>query len=154
MRIALNPHSKKIVALPGLWEGKNNSADMKEPTYLDCFPDKVVIYPGTPPNNQATWEELQRPDNIVTKCLNKVQANRTNQYVVIMARPESVKIFRYIRKMVDERPIEKGYDAVEAKYKVDWDEANKALAVSVEEPDDKKNGAVGAKPVVPEAVKP
>src|SRR5204863_6975996 len=62
MRIALNPHLKKVISLPGLWEGKGNMADAKEPVYLDCFPDKVVFYPGTPPTNQATWEELQRPD--------------------------------------------------------------------------------------------
>ena len=77
-----------------------------------------------------TLESLQQPDNNVEKMLDEVEKNTVKEYVVVMARPDSVKVFRAIRKMIGEHKIDVGYDVVRAEYKVDWDEAKKALAVS------------------------
>src|SRR5271156_4557693 len=68
MRIAINPKMKKIMDL-GLWSGsKGNLEEAKEPRYIDCFPDKVVIYPG---KTTVTWEDLQRPDNAVVQLFDE-----------------------------------------------------------------------------------
>jgi len=129
MRIAMNPNLKKIVALQGLWSGSGNIVDAKEPRYLDCYPDKVIIYPHAITN---TWADLQRPDNAIEQMLDRMDSS--NEYVVIMARPQSVKYFRAVRKMVRDRPkIDVGYDAVSANFRVDWDEARKALSVKEDE---------------------
>ena len=45
MRIAVNPHAKKIIAVPQLHSGKGNMGNPKAPSYLDCRADQVVIYP-------------------------------------------------------------------------------------------------------------
>jgi hypothetical protein len=41
-----------------------------------------------------------------------------------------VKFYRTIRSLLNKRPIDVGYDVVDSDFKVDWDEANKALAVA------------------------
>jgi len=95
----------------------------KEPFYIDCHHDGVTLYPGA---TNITWEALQLPDNAVEKLLNQIQANQQTQYVVVMARPDSVKVFRQVRKMVGTHQIDVGYDVVTADFKVDWDVASHA----------------------------
>jgi hypothetical protein len=126
MRIAMNPKAKRIISLSGLWSGRGNVETIKEPTYLDCNPDYVVIYPG---NIKVTWDDLQKPLNPVEKVLDKVQANRADQYIVVMARPKSIRLYRAIRSLIGKRPIDVGHDAVDADFEVNWDEARKALAI-------------------------
>ncbi len=77
-----------------------------------------------------TWEDLQRPDNAVEKLLDQVQISNKTQYVIIMARPDAVKVFRSVRKMISNHTVDVGYDVVDADFKVNWDAAVKALAVS------------------------
>jgi len=125
MRIAMNPKAKRIISL-NLWSGKGNVATMKTPTYFDCHTDYVTIYPG---NTRVPWDDLQRPANLIEKSLDKVQDNRAEEYVVVMARPKSIKLYRTIRRLIGKRPIDVGYDAVDADFEVNWDEARKALAV-------------------------
>jgi len=127
MRIAINPLGRKIVALPDLYEGRGNIDKPKEPSYIDCHPEGLVLYPG---NTKVGWDELQRPNNAVEALLDKVQARKDNEYVVVIVRPGSVKFYRTVRSLIGKRPIDVGYDAIDAEYKVDCHEAQKALAVS------------------------
>jgi len=127
MRIAMNPHALKIIALAGLFPGRGNIENPKVPSYIDCHPNGLVLYPG---KTTVTWEDLQRPDNAVEKLLDKVQTHSPAEYVVVMVRPESVKYYRTVRNLIGKRPIDVGYDAVDADFKVDWDEARKALSVA------------------------
>ena len=127
MRIAVNPHALKIIALAGIHPGRGNIENPKIPSYIDCHPDGLVLYPlGT----KVGWEDLQRPGNAVEQLLEKVQENAAKEYVVVMVRPQSVKYYRTVRNLIGKRPIDVGYDAVDADFKVDWDEARKALSVS------------------------
>ena len=73
-----------------------------------------------------------RPDNAVDTLLDKIQAKSKTDYVIVMARPDSVKVFRQVRKMVNERSIDVGYDVVDADFKVDWIAAEKRLGVERE----------------------
>jgi hypothetical protein len=131
MRIAMNPQGKKIVAFAGLYAGHGNVANPKIPSYIDCQPDKLTLYSSDMPRGTAvTKEDLQRPDNAVNQLLDKVQEHEKNEYVVVMVRPKSVVLYRTVRKLIEKRPIDVGYDAVDADFKVDWNEAEKALAVS------------------------
>ena len=134
LRIAMNPHLKKVVALEGLYAGKGNMENPKEPAYLDCYPDKVVIFADkTIVSNttaEVTWEGLQRPGNPVETLLDNIQAHKEDRYIVVMVRPKSVKLYRAIRNLVNKRPIDVGYDAVDADFKVNWDASVKALSVA------------------------
>ena len=141
MRIAANRDKKHVVALKDLWEGSaGNTQNIKEPSYLDCFEDRVVIYPGA---TKVSWEDLQRPNNAVEKLFDKLQANSSNEYVVVLARPQSVKFYRLIRRKLGQRAgLDVGADGVDAKYKVDWDEATQALSVSEETPTPPVSGSL------------
>jgi len=128
MRIAMNPNSKKIIALAGLYKGKGNQGgEAKSPSYVDCKADRIVLYPG---EISITWEDLQRPDNKLDKFLDRVQERTKDEYVVVMVRPHSLKYYRAVRNLISKRPIDVGYDAVDSDFKVNWDEARKALAIS------------------------
>ena len=129
MRIAVNPKGKRIIAFAGLYSGHNNVTNPKIPSYIDCQRDKLVLYPGA---TQVAWEDLQQSGNPVEKLLDKVEAHRDDEYVVVMVRPQSVKLYRTIRRLISRRPIEVGYDAIDADFKVDWNEAEKGLAISTE----------------------
>jgi hypothetical protein len=127
LRIALNPKRLKIINL-GLFSSSHNETQLtKIPSYIDCYEDKVKLYPG---DTSVTPEELQQPDNPVEKLLDKIEANKDKQYVVLMVRPHSVKNFRTVRNMIGKRPIDIGKDVVDAKFQVKWDEAKKALGVT------------------------
>ena len=129
MRIAVNKKGIRVVALAGLWDQStgNVGENPKVPSYIDCKEDGVTLYPGA---KHVSWEELQRPENDVEKLLDVIQGKKETDYVVVMVRPKSVKFYRTIRALLNKRPIDVGYDVVDLDFKVDWDEANKALAVA------------------------
>jgi len=128
MRIAVNREGKRIInILKSSSSHGGVTADLaKEPSYIDCYANSVILYPSFVTN---TWEVLQRPDNAVEKLLDQIQVSNKTQYVIVMARPESVKVFRQVRKMVSERTIDVGYDVVDADFVVNWNAAVKRLAV-------------------------
>jgi hypothetical protein len=126
LRIAVNPSAMKVVALTGLYTSRHTPEHPKSPTYIDCYPDKLVFYPG---NTVVTWSDLRHPGNALDKLLDKIQANNATDYIVVMARPESVKLYRTVRDTLRKRPIDVGYDAVDADFKVNWDDARKRLGV-------------------------
>jgi hypothetical protein len=131
MRIAMNPNSKKIIAFAGLYSGHNNTANPKIPSYIDCLPDGLMLYSNDSPHGTpVSWDDLQRPDNAVNLLLDKVQQHKEDEYVVVMVRPKSVKFYRTVRNLIEKRPIDVGYDAIDTNFKVDWNEGEKALAIS------------------------
>lgn len=131
MRIAINPKGKRIVAFAGLYSGHGNTTNPKIPSYIDCHPDGLTLYSSDMPAGiPVTWDDLQRPDNSVNHLLDKVQQHKDDEYVVVMVRPQSVKYFRTVRNLIEKRPIDVGYDAIDADFKVDWNAAEKALAIS------------------------
>jgi hypothetical protein len=129
LRIAVNPLGRRIVSL-NLFTSRGAVVSPKEPTYIDCWPDKWVIYPG---EANLPVEEIWNPNNILIETLDKVSAKKDKEYVVVMIRPGAVKTYRMLRPLIDRRGIEVGKDVVDASFKVNWDAAVKALAVVEEE---------------------
>ncbi|MGD0058786.1 MAG: hypothetical protein ABSD58_05145 [Verrucomicrobiia bacterium] len=131
MRIAMNPNAKRIPTFPGLYSGHGNEMNPKIPSYIDCHPDGLTLYSSdVPAGAQVHWDDLQRPDNAVNQLLDKVQQHKDDEYIVVMVRPSSLKFYRTVRNLIEKRPIDVGYDAIDANFKVDWDAAEKALAIS------------------------
>ena len=125
MRIAINPEKRRIVSL-GLFTSRRTQARPKMPSYVDCGPNGLTLYPG---NASVSWEQLQHSGNPMEKLLDKVEANTSNEYVIVMVRPQSVKFYRLVRNMIKNRVMDVGYDAVDTDFKVNWNEALKALSV-------------------------
>jgi len=126
LRIAMNPDMVKIVSFKLFTSVRADPRNPKSPSYIDCHPEGLTLYPG---KTKLTWVDLQRPDNALVLMLDKIQANSAKEYVIVMVRPQSVKFYRSVRKMVGQRPIDVGYDAIDADFNVDWDAAVRALGM-------------------------
>jgi hypothetical protein len=126
LRIALNPNALKIVSFKLFTSSRAAPTNPKVPSYIDCGPEGVVLYPG---GVHVGWEDLQRPGNTLEQMLDRIQASAAKEYVIVMVRPQSVKFYRQVRNLIGRRPIDVGYDAVDADFKVDWEAAVKALGV-------------------------
>ena len=124
LRIAMNPRALRIVSFKLFTSSRASPVNPKVPSYVDCTPEGLILYPG---EVKLTWEALQRPDNELVKMLDRIQENTANEYIIVMVRPESVKFYRQVRKLVGQRPIDVGYDAIDAEFKIDWDAAVRAL---------------------------
>jgi hypothetical protein len=87
------------------------------PVYLDCRPDGVTILPG---DIVVPVEDLIQPGNEVEKVLTRVQAQSDTEYVIMLVRPYSLPVYRYVRREVLRRGILTGFDVVNADVKLDW----------------------------------
>jgi hypothetical protein len=129
LRIAMNPKLMKIVSFKLFSSTRADTTNPKVPSYVDCQPDQIVLYPG---KKSVSWDELRRPENAFTQLLDKIQKNASQEYIIVMVRPESVRLFRSVRAMIGERPIDVGYDVIDKDFQVNWDEALKQLGVAIE----------------------
>lgn len=124
LRIAMNPNLLKIVSFKLFTSVRADPSNPKVPHYIDCTPAGLVVYPG---GVHVTWEQLQKPGNVLEQRLDSIQGNLKKEYVIVMVRPGSLKYYRAVRNLVAKRPIDVGYDAVDSDFVVDWDAAVKAL---------------------------
>jgi len=129
LRIAMNPKLVKIVSFKLFSSSRANPNNPKVPSYIDCAPDGLTLYPG---NKKLTWEDLQESGNELEKMLDRIQARTEEEYVIVMVRPKSVKFYRAVRSMLSKRPIDIGYDVIDADFKVNWSEALKSLGMAEE----------------------
>lgn len=126
LRIAMNPKALQIVSFKLFSSSRADISNPKIPSYIDCRHDGLTLYPG---EIRMTWEDLQRPENPLVEMLDRIQANAAQEYVIVMVRPQSVKFYRTVRNLIGKRPIDVGYDVIDADFKVNWDEAVRALGV-------------------------
>lgn len=129
-RIALNPDALPVVTLEGiLGSDKEQSASegiIKIPSYVDCRPEGLVLYPGEILVNATT---LGEPGNPFERLLDRVAANSLKEYVVLLVRPDSARFYRGARDMIAQRDIDVGYDAVDTDYKINWDQQIELLGI-------------------------
>jgi hypothetical protein len=124
LRIALNPSALKVVSFRLFTSSRATGTNIKVPSYVDCHPDRLVLYPG---GIRVTWEDLQRPGNALERMLDGIQQETAKEYVIVMVRPNSVKFYRQVRNLIGKRPIDVGYDVVDKDFVVDWEAAVRAL---------------------------
>lgn len=126
LRIALNPKLVKVVSFKLFSSSRSSPHNPKVPSYIDCGPEYIMLYPGS---KKLTWENLQRPGNELEKMLDKIQEKREEEYVIVMVRPKSIDLYRTVRSLLGKRPIDIGYDVIDADFKVNWSEALRSLGV-------------------------
>jgi hypothetical protein len=140
MRIALNPRQLRVVSFEGLYQGaaaklptpgKDQHGSglarvVKVPSYVECSENGVGLFPG---EVKLSLNDLMQPGNQLEKLLDDVVADTSNQYVIVLMRPRSGKVYRYVRRMVAERPIDVGYDVLDEDAKIDWRKEAKSLNI-------------------------
>ena len=97
------------------------------PIYLDCRPDGVTILPG---DIHVKPEELIQPGNEVEQTLNRVRAKANEEYIILLVRPRSLPVYRYVRREVTRRQILTGFDIVDSDVVLDWKVEAKKLHIS------------------------
>ena len=100
------------------------------PIYFDCKPDGVSILPG---DISVTPEELIKPGNPVEKVLTQIQGRADEAYIILLVRPHSLPVYRYLRKEVLRRGILTGFDIVDTDVELDWRAEAKKLRLRLKE---------------------
>jgi hypothetical protein len=140
MRIALNPQGKLIIIIKDLQQLKEEASKDKKklpkvPTYIECRQDGLFIFPG---DKTIGIDDLVTPDNAFSQLLSDVEGNATNQYVIMIVRPNSLPFYRYVRKALSRRQIDMGYDVLESDIKLDWKASAKSQGIDMRKFDKKK----------------
>ena len=107
---------------------------MHEPTYVDCYADHVEIQPQ---GSTIALGDLRDPQGPFAELLHDLELvkTRTNdlRYAVLIVRPHSAPVFRYIRGQMLQRGINIGYDVLESDVVIDWKEAVSNLQLGEED---------------------
>ena len=136
MPLATNPYATKIVSFTGLYTSEKARYDfemktkpIKIPTYIDCYPDRVFIYPGA---ETVPLSEFNTPGNTVNKLFDDVQENAAGRYIVLLVRPNTLSVYRYLKRELVRRHIDIGYDVLDADTTIDWHKEAKLLNIQDE----------------------
>ena len=97
------------LSLRTLWT-RHVQMNNKTPVYIDCHSDCVILYPG---NKKVTLDELNKAHNPVEELFDKIMERREELYLVVIARPHSVKFFRTIQCLVKSRLFDVCYDILD-----------------------------------------
>jgi hypothetical protein len=123
MRIALNPRKAEFVELGVPASPAGPAHPLKAPTYLDCRPEGVIIYPG---EHRVATSAFGQPGDLLATTVNRIAMDRSNQCVVLLVRPGSVHVYRHVRRMLSARAVDVGYDAFDAGTAIRYASATRA----------------------------
>lgn len=101
-------------------------APFPKPTYIDCHPDGAIVIPG---DDKVSIEEMMLKGNPVQALFERIETNRAQEYIVLLARPNSLSIFRHLRRELDRRGITYGSDVIELNAVLNWREKLKELNI-------------------------
>ena len=146
MRIAINPDKLKVIRYQQLYEppeeasGETNELGgtqkqiNREPVYIDCHPDHVEIEPA---GKIVPELDLRNPQGDFAEVMHKLTTNKASTFGIVIARPGSASIYRYVRRQLNSRKLPVGYDVLESDVIIDWKKAVSDLQVRLEELDEK-----------------
>jgi len=97
----------------------------KEPTYVDVYRDRFVIYP-----DEAVVQggEMERPGNAFEKLLSRIVERKDREYIILLVRPRSATMFRRLRTAIKDRGVDVGYELYETGRPVELKQVETAAA--------------------------
>ncbi len=142
MRIAVNPDALRIIRYTQLYqpqeevqtqtEGAQGSEKQltREPMYIDCHPDMVEIQPS---GLVIPARELKERNGDFESILHNLETNRQSQMAIVIARPSSAPVYRYVRRQLAARKLPVGYDVLESDVIIDWPGAMSNMQVRLKD---------------------
>ncbi len=113
--ISANPENVQITAIvprgfdptaaKEVEDSRGNVA--KNPWYLEVWRDRMVVHPG---GEVIEMYELEEDGNKFEQFLDRVEAKKNTQYVVLLVRQHSSGIARKLKRAIRERGIDTGVD--------------------------------------------
>lgn len=113
--IVSNPNNTRITSIiQSSLEGRSDSGQpfplgniVKEPAYIDVQREYLQIYPG---EDIVRIRDLTLEGNAFEQLLDRVSTNKANEYIILLVRPGSVKVSRQLRKVIEQRDIDIGFE--------------------------------------------
>lgn len=125
--IALNPTQLNVLSFENVFQPRTLSK-VKVPTYLDCRPDGVEIIPGS---RRVEIGEILQPGNPVNQLIAAMHRNAETNYLILLVRPNSLPVYRHIRREIIKRNLDVGVDVLDANAVLDWQAAARELRVTL-----------------------
>lgn len=114
---ALNKQEVTIVART---EGESGINKSKNPRYIECKADGVVLYPG---EEFVPQEKLNEPNSAMGKLIAQVQENRDREYLIVAVRSNAIDTFKLVRNIVERAEIDIGYEPIDAHWQLKLEES-------------------------------
>lgn len=114
---AVNQQEVTIVAQT---EGENGVNQIKNPRYIECRSNGVILYPG---EEFVPQEKLNEPNSAMTKFIAQVQENRDREYLIVAVRSNGIDTFKLVRNLVERAEIDIGYEPIDANWQLKLEES-------------------------------
>ena len=140
LTIISNPENIKITSIvnSSMFSGKAGDEEKmspfpfgnktKEPSYVDVHRDRLILYDPDPALMEqiVSLRDLEQEGNSFEKLLMRVETNKVNDYIVLLARPRSATVVRRLKQVIRDRGVDVGVELFEADRDVNYDKAIKA----------------------------
>jgi biopolymer transport protein ExbD len=109
---AVNQGEVSIVAKTDNKDGTNKT---KNPRYIECRDDGVVLYPS---KKFVPIAKIKDPNSDLEKLIAQIKKNRDREYLIVALRPDGIDVFNIIRDRVRNEKIDIGYEPIESGFKL------------------------------------
>lgn len=131
MPIIQNPKQLNVLSFEKLFKVLQRKQKVEQkPIYIDCRYDGATVIPG---DITVTIDDLRQPGNAIERVMARVEASNGQDYIVLLARPGSLAVYRHLRKELIRRGIVAGADVLDAKAVLDWKAEMKELNITIPE---------------------
>ena len=108
--------NQQKVTIVAKTEGENGVNQSKNPRYIECRHNGVILYPG---EEFVPQEKLNDPNSAVTKLIAQIQENRDREYLIVAVRSNGIDTFKLVRNLVEKAEIDIGYEPIDANWQLE-----------------------------------
>ena len=110
---ALEPQEAVVVVKAD--EDSQGSNTSKTPLYIEAREDGFILHPSElyPNKEFAPRADLYDEQSPLRKTIANLKANRDEQYLILILRPDGLEMFDKARELVQEEGIDIGYEPLE-----------------------------------------
>lgn len=91
-------------------ESEDGINKKKQPRYIECKEDGVIIYPS---EIFVPLAELNEPDSALLNLITEVKEKQDQEYVIVAVRPTGIEVFQQVRDLIETEGIDIGYEPIE-----------------------------------------
>lgn len=91
-------------------ESEDGINKKKQPRYIECKEDGVIIYPS---EIFVPLAELNEPDSALLNLITEVKEKQDQEYVIVAVRPTGIEVFQQVRDLIETEGIDIGYEPIQ-----------------------------------------
>jgi hypothetical protein len=96
-------------------ESEDGLNRQKQPRYIECKGDGVVIYPS---EIFVPLAQLNQADSPLLKLITEVKKKQDQEYVIVAVKPSGIEVFQQVRELIETEGIDIGYEPIEEGWKL------------------------------------